>query len=85
MESIVMHKILNFIYNNDIDIVEEIFKDKVSTGMLTHLIEKKNRFKVDRNDNIKTWFDFIGRLESENSAIIFEFINKKKQTYANSK
>ena len=53
MESIVMHKILNFIYNNNIDIVEEIFKDKVSTGMLTHLIEKKNRFKVDRNDNIK--------------------------------
>ena len=53
--------------------------------MLTHLIEKKNRFKVDSNDNIKAWFDFIGRLESENSAIIFEFINRKKYTYANSK
>ena len=78
MESIVMHKILNFIYNNNIDIVEEIFKDKVSTGMLTYLIEKKNRFKVDRKDNIKAWFDFIGRLDRENSAIIFEFINKKK-------
>ena len=77
MESIVMHKILNFIYNNNIDIVEEIFKDKVSVGMLNHLLEKKERIKNERQDNIKAWFDFIGRLDNENSAIIFEFINKK--------
>ena len=77
MESIVMHKILNFIYNNNIDIVEEIFKDKVSTGMLKHLLQKKERFKIDRNDNIRAWFDFIGNLDNENSTIIFEFINKK--------
>jgi hypothetical protein len=70
MESIVMHRILNFIYNNNIDIVEEVFKDKVSDGMLNHLLEKKERFKAERNDNIKAWFDFIGRLDGENSSIM---------------
>ena len=77
MESIVMHRILNFIYNNNIDIVEEVFKDKVSDGMLNHLLEKKERFKAERNDNIKAWFDFIGRLDGENSTILFQFINSK--------
>lgn len=77
MESIVMHRILNFIYNNNIDIVEEVFKDKVSDGMLNHLLEKKERFKAERNDNIKAWFDFIGRLDGENSTILFQFINNK--------
>lgn len=33
MESIVMHRILNFIHNNNIDVIEEIFKDKISSGM----------------------------------------------------
>ena len=65
-----MHRILNFIYNNNIDIVEEVFKDKVSDGMLNHLLEKKERFKAERNDNIKAWFDFIGRLDGENSSIM---------------
>lgn len=77
MESIVMHRILNFVYNNNIDIVEEIYKDKVSNGMLEHLLSKKESFKKQRNDNIKAWFDFIGQLNDQNSAIIFEFINKK--------
>lgn len=71
MEYIVMHRILNFIYNNNIDIVDEVFKDKVSDGMLNHLLERKDRFKNERNDNIKAWFDFIGRLDGENSTILF--------------
>lgn len=62
MESIVMHRILNFIYNNNIDIVEEVFKDKVSDGMLNHLLEKKERFKAERNDNIKAWFDLMAKI-----------------------
>ena len=66
-----MHRILNFIYNNNIDIVDEVFKDKVSDGMLNHLLERKDRFKNERNDNIKAWFDFIGRLDGENSTILF--------------
>lgn len=45
--------------------------------MLNHLLEKKERFKAERNDNIKAWFDFIGRLDGENSSIMFEFINNK--------
>ena len=46
MESIVMHRILNFIYNNNIDIVEEVFKDKVSDGMLNHLLEKMKGLRL---------------------------------------
>lgn len=67
-----MHKILNFIYNNNIDIVEEVFADKVGTGMLKHLLAKKEIYKRDRNDNLKAWLDFIGNLDNENSEIIFD-------------
>lgn len=77
MESIVMHRILNFVHNNNIDIVEEIFKDKVSKGMLTHLLAKKETYKKDRNDNLRAWLDFIGNLDNENSAIIYQYINSK--------
>lgn len=72
-----MHRILNFIHNNNIDIVEEIYKEKVSNGMLQHLLSKKESFKNQRNDNMKAWFDFIGRLDAENSTIMFEYINSK--------
>lgn len=77
MESIVMHRVLNFVHNNNIDIVEEIFKDKVSNGMLKHLLAKKETYKKDRNDNLRAWLDFIGNLDNENSAIIYQYINSK--------
>lgn len=77
MESIVMHRVLNFVHNNNIDIIEDIFKDKVSPGMLSHLLSKKESYKLQRNDNLRAWLDFIGNLDAENSAIIFKFINNK--------
>lgn len=78
MKSIVMHRILNFIHNNNVDIVDEIFKEKVSSGMLTHLINKKENYKFQFKDNLKVWFEFIGHLDSENSEILFDYINTKK-------
>lgn len=78
MESIVMHRILNFIHNNNIDVIEEIFKDKISSGMLSHLLNKKEMYKHQQNDNMKAWFEFIGHLDNENSEILFNYINKKK-------
>ena len=79
MESIVMHRILNIIYNNNIDIVEEVFKNKVGTAMLNHLLNRKEYCKREFNDNTKAWMHFIGALDSDNSAIIFSFINDKKK------
>ena len=78
MESIVMHKIINFIINNNIDIIKEIYSDKVPDYMLSHLIDKKNEYKEFREDNTKAWMDFIGNLDGENSEILFNFINSKK-------
>ncbi|RNA63951.1 hypothetical protein D1631_00270 [Chryseobacterium nematophagum] len=77
MKSIVMHRILNFIHNNNIDIVEEIFKDKVGTGTLTHILNKKESYKKQHNDNIKVWFEFISHLDDENSEILYHHINSK--------
>lgn len=79
MESIIMHRILNFIHNNNIDVVDEIFKDKVSSGMLSHLINKKGNYKRQFNDNLRVWFEFIGHLDNENSEIIFKYINTKSK------
>lgn len=78
MESIIMHKILNFVHNNNIDLVEDIFKDKVSPSMLSHLLNKKEVYKRDFEDNTKAWMQFIGNLDAENSEIIFNYINKSK-------
>ncbi|MDR4895116.1 MULTISPECIES: hypothetical protein [unclassified Chryseobacterium] len=78
MKSIIMHTILNFVDNNNIDLVEDIFKDKVSPSMLSHLLNKKEGYKRDYDDNTKAWMQFIGNLDAENSEIIFNYINKKK-------
>lgn len=80
MKSIVMHKIVNFIYNTNIDEVENIYKGKVNDYMLTYLIDKKNEYKEYRiNNNSVAWLDFIGNLDEENSEILFDFINNRKR------
>lgn len=79
MKSIIMHKIIVFIVNTNIDDVEKIYRGKVPDYMLSHLLEKKDEYKEYRNDNSKVWFDFIGNLNSNNSDILFEFIKEKKQ------
>ncbi len=79
MKSIIMHKIVNFIYNNNVDEIETIYKGKVSDYMLSHLISKKNGYKSQRNNNnAQAWLDFIGNLDENNSEILFDFINSKK-------
>lgn len=78
MKSIVMHKICNFIYNNNIDLVEEIYRGKVPNYMLAHIIDKKNEYKEFRNNNAVAWLDFIGNLDQNNSEILFEYILEKK-------
>lgn len=79
MKSIVMHKIVNFIYNTNIDEVENIYKGKVKDYMLTYLIDKKNEYKERINNNSVAWLDFIGNLDEENSEILFDFINNRKR------
>ena len=79
MKSIIMHKITNFIYNTNIDEVEHIYKGKVADYMLSHLVNKKDNYKAQRNNNnAQAWLDFIGNLDEDNSEILFDFINSKK-------
>ncbi len=78
MKSIIMHKIVNFIYNTNIDEIEKIYKDKVPDYMLYHLLDKKEEYKIYRDDNAKAWLDFIGNLDENNSDILFDFINSKR-------
>lgn len=79
MKSIVMKQICNFIYNNNIDVVEKIYKDKVPEWLFNHLIDKKNQYKEARIDNNSVaWLDFIGNLDEQNSEILFDYINNKK-------
>lgn len=80
MKSIIMHKIVNFIYNTNVDEVENIYKGKVKDYMLGHLIDKKNKYKEYRiNNNSLAWLDFIGNLDEQNSEILFDFINNRKR------
>lgn len=74
-----MHRLLNFIYNKNIDIVEEVFVNKVPDYLASHLIDKKNQYKSDRNDNTKAWLDFIGNLDNENSEILIQYITKNAE------
>ena len=71
MKSTILHKIVNFIYNNSIDEIETIYKGKVSDYMLSHLLDKKEEYKIYRDDN-----GFYRNLDDKNSEILFEFIEK---------
>ncbi len=71
MKSTILHKIVNFIYNNSIDEIENIYKGKVSDYMLSHLLDKKEEYKIYRDDN-----GFYRNLDDKNSEILFEFIEK---------
>ena len=73
-----MHKICNFIYNKNIDIVEEIYQDKVPNYMLQHLIDKKNEYKNECINNSSAWLNFIGNLDENNSDILFDYIQNRK-------
>lgn len=78
MKAIVMHQICNFIYNSNIDLVKEIYQNKVPNYMLAHLIDKKNEYKEFRNNNAVAWLDFIGNLDEKNSEILFDYIINKE-------
>ena len=78
MKSIIMHKIVVFILNTNIDDVKEIYEGKIPDYMLSHLLDKKEEYKEYRNDNTKAWLDFIGNLDENNSDILFDFINSKR-------
>lgn len=71
-----MHKLLIFIYNNNIDEVERIYKNNVPDYMYSHLVDKKNQYKIEIDDNIKAWFSFIGNLDNANSEIFCDHILK---------
>ena len=71
-----MHKLINFIYNKNIDVVEQIYNGKVADYMLEHLIDKKNGYK-EENNNLSAWANFIGNLDEENSNILVESIKSE--------
>ena len=49
MESIVMHKILNFIYNNNIDIVEENAGNILTSGIEYTAVDRFEMFTLFTN------------------------------------
>ncbi|QFG54505.1 hypothetical protein [Chryseobacterium sp.] len=73
-----MHKLLNFLDYNNIDIVEDLYKGRVAGYMLEHLIQQKNRYK-EQGDNLKAWLNFIGYLDQANSNILVEEIIKNNK------
>lgn len=78
MKAQILHGIIRFLYSRNVDEIETIFKGKISDSVLSHLINKKNSYKLDNDDNLYAWFDFIGNLDNENSEILFDYIFKER-------
>ncbi|MBE7686454.1 MULTISPECIES: hypothetical protein [Tenacibaculum] len=70
-------KVFRFTYNENIDIIEKIYKDKVADYMLSHLIDKKNDYKETYQNNLKAWEEFILDLDQNNAEILDNYIFNK--------
>ncbi|SOU86451.1 hypothetical protein [Tenacibaculum dicentrarchi] len=70
-------KVFRFTYNENIDIIEKIYKDKVADYMLSHLIDKKNGYKETYQNNLKAWEEFILDLDPNNAEILDNYIFNK--------
>ncbi|WP_370402885.1 hypothetical protein [Tenacibaculum dicentrarchi] len=70
-------KVFRFTYNENIDIIEKIYKDKVADYMLSHLIDKKNDYKETYQNNLKAWEEFILDLDQNNAKILDNYIFNK--------
>ncbi|MBE7646692.1 hypothetical protein [Tenacibaculum finnmarkense] len=70
-------KVFRFTYNENIDIIEKIYKDKVADYMLSHLIDKKNDYKETYQNNLKAWEEFILNLDQNNAEILDNYIFNK--------
>ncbi|WCC45991.1 hypothetical protein [Tenacibaculum finnmarkense] len=70
-------KVFRFTYNENIDIIEKIYKDKVADYMLSHLIDKKNDYKETYQNNLKSWEEFILDLDQNNAKILDNYIFNK--------
>lgn len=74
-----LRKVLLFIYNKNIDVVEEIYKGKVGEGMCNHLVRKAKGYAQTYNNNTRAWMEFIGNLDIENSLILIEYLFPEKK------
>lgn len=74
-----MRKLTRFIFNNNIDEVKTIFKDKVPNDLLNHLVEKIQTYNLERpNNNSGAWIKFITNLDNENAEIFSNYIISSK-------
>ncbi len=72
-----LQKIILFIFNNNIDVVKEIYKNKIPEYMVSHLLDKASYYIESRNDNTLAWVDFIGNLDCKNVKILENYILNK--------
>lgn len=73
-----LRKVLLFLYNKNIDVVEDIYKGKVGEGMLNHLISKAENYAQTYNNNTRAWMEFILHLDLENSLILIDHLFPEK-------
>lgn len=78
MQVLLVRKVLSFLYNQNIEIVEDIFKGKVADYMLSHLVEQA-KFYAQNHGNERAWLEFILSLDDDNCLIIADHMLLKKQ------
>lgn len=76
-EANIIRKILLFVYNKNISLVEEIYKGEVPEFMLDHLMDKAKGYSEAYQNNLKAWTEFILNLDDENIEVLTNYVLKK--------
>ena len=66
------------IRENNVNIVAEIYMNKVPNTIVAHLTDRAQRYRTQHNNNELGWIDFILSLDTENLNILAEYVFNKQ-------
>jgi hypothetical protein len=70
----VLAKVVSFLFNKNIDIIPDIYRGKLESHLVAHLMDKARSCREQHNDNTLGWVDFIMSLDQSNLSILEEYI-----------
>lgn len=71
-------RIIKFLRRNNVNIVAEIYMNKVPNTIVAHLADRVQRYYSQYNNNELSWINFICSLDTDNLNILAEYVFNKQ-------
>lgn len=71
-------RIIKFLRRNNVNIVAEIYMNKVPNTIVAHLVDRVQRYHSQYNNNELSWINFICSLDTDNLNILAEYVFNKQ-------